>query len=176
VAALDVDEQAVSGEVVRHIPGGGDPLYAPPHPADNRWQRGSVIAAWYFADEEGTAWAEWYRALAGTGLPPGRAMPRDLWRWTIDLPRVALLDTQDRLDRVGLPAPLPSASQWPAFQAVGEALYADGVDGILVVSAARPGSTNLVVFRPTREVAGCTPSPPPDEHAEPPPVPTGMAT
>lgn len=173
---LDVDEAPVCGRFVRHIPGGGDPLYQPPHPADNRWQRGAVIEAWYVADGEETAWAEWYRALAGTGLPPARAMPRDLWRWDVDLARVALLDTDDRLARVGLPLPRPSATQWPAFQAVGEALYGVGFAGLLVVSAARPTRTNLVVFRPAREVEGCTPVPPPDEHAEPPPVPAGMTT
>lgn len=176
MSRLDVDEAPAAGTVVRHVPGGGDPLYAPPHPADNRWQRGNVIEAWYFADHEDTAWAEWYRSLAGTGVPPSRAMPRDLWRWSVDLARVALLDTTDRLRRVGLPEPVPSATQWPAFQAVGEALHDAGSDGLLVVSAARPGSTNLVVFRPTREVEGCTPIPPPDEHVEPPPVPTGLAT
>ena len=76
---FDVDVGAVRGVFVRHIPHGGDPLYQAPHPADGRWQHGSVIEAWYLADEPATAWAEWYRALAGTGLPPARALPRDLW-------------------------------------------------------------------------------------------------
>jgi hypothetical protein len=176
VPHLDVDERAVVGTFVRHIPGGGDPLYRPTDAADNRWQRARVIEAWYFAEDEETAWAEWYRALAGTGLPPGKAMPRDLWRWKMDLPRVALLDNGDRLARVGLPAPRPSTAQWPAFQAIGEALHAGGCDGLLAVSAARPARSILVVFRPGPSVQGCTPTPPPDRHEAPPPVPSGMRT
>ena len=60
-----------------------------PHPADNRWQRGEVVDALYFADSEETVWAEWYRFLAEAGLPPRQALPRDLWRWRIELPEVA---------------------------------------------------------------------------------------
>ncbi|MHB1534728.1 MAG: RES domain-containing protein [Acidimicrobiales bacterium] len=81
--------------------------YQPPHPGDGRWQHGNVVEAWYLADEPATAWAEWYRALAGTGLPPARALPRDLWRWSVDLERVALLDSEERLERVGLAMALP---------------------------------------------------------------------
>jgi hypothetical protein len=44
---------------------------------------GSNLAAIYLADEEQTAWAEWYRVLAEMGLPPTHQMPRDLWRWTV---------------------------------------------------------------------------------------------
>lgn len=73
-----------------------------------------------------TAWAEWYRALAGTGLPPAHAVPRDLWRWPVDLDRVALLDDDDRLRRVGLPPPLPTIGQWPACQFIGDQLHRDG--------------------------------------------------
>lgn len=76
--SLDVDVGAVHDDFVRHIPHGATPLYQPPHPADGRWRHGDVIEAWYFADEPPTAWAEWYGALAGTGLPPARAVPRDL--------------------------------------------------------------------------------------------------
>lgn len=171
---MDVD--GVHGEFVRHIPHGGDPLHQPPHPADGRWQRGSVVEAWYLSDEPATAWAEWYRALAGTGLPPGRALPRDLWRWTVELDRVALLDSDERLARVGLPAPLPTRGQWPAFRGVGDALHRRGCEALLVASAARPEHRNLVVFRTRRELVGCTPSPPPTEITGFPPVPRGMRT
>lgn len=113
------------------------------------------------ADEPATAWAEWYRALAGTGLPPAHALPRDIWRWHVELDRVALLDHDERLRRVGLPSPLPTASQWPACQAIGDRLHHDGYQAILVASAARPQQRNLVVFRSTRHVTGCIPQPPP---------------
>lgn len=176
MAALDVDVGAVHDVFVRHIPHGANPLYQPPDPADGRWQHGNLIEAWYLADEPDTAWAEWYRALAGTGLAPAHALPRDLWRWRIDLERVALLDSTQRLARVGLPAPLPTRSQWRACQAVGEALYADGFDALLVASAARPAHHNLVVFRSQLQVAGCTPQPPAFQMDGAPPVPRGMRT
>lgn len=176
MAALDVDVGAVRGVFVRHIPHGASPLYQPPDPADGRWQRGTAIAAWYFADEPATAWAEWYRALAGTGLPPARGLPRDLWRWRIDLDHVAMLDDDARLARVGLPAPLPTQAQWPPCQTIGEALHVAGFQAVLVAAAARPQHQNLVVFRPGREVAGCSPQPPPSPVTAAPPVPRGMRT
>jgi RES domain-containing protein len=176
VPPLDVDVGAIHGSFVRHIPHGGNPLYQPPHPAHGRWQHGDMIEAWYLADEPATAWAEWYRALAGTGLPPARALPRDLWRWRIDLGRVALLDSEERLERVSLPMALPTQQQWPACQDVGDALHQEGYEALLVVSAARPEHRNLVVFRTNREVTGCRPLPPPTEIADAPPVPSGMRT
>lgn len=109
VSSLDVDDDVVHGTFVRHIPGNADPLHLPSDPADGRWQHGSVIGAWYFADEPATAWAEWWRAQADTGLPPAHALPRVLWRWQVDLDRVALLDSDERLRRVGRPPPHPTA-------------------------------------------------------------------
>jgi hypothetical protein len=58
----DVDATSISGTWFRHIPAGADIFYEPPDPPDNRWQRGSVVEAVYFADSEETAWAEWYRS------------------------------------------------------------------------------------------------------------------
>ena len=176
MSGLDVDAGTVRDVFVRHIPHGADPLHQPSHPADGRWQRGRLIEAWYVADEPGTAWAEWYRALAGTGVSPVHTLPRDLWRWRIDLDRVALLDSDERLARTGLAAPLPASAQWPAFQAVGEALHSEGFAALLVASAARPEHRNLVVFRPQRLVAGCTPQPPPMKIDVAPPVPRGLRT
>lgn len=173
---LDVDGGRAVGAFVRHIPHGADPLHEPPDPADGRWQRGSTIEAWYFADEPATAWAEWYRALAGTGLPPAHALPRDLWTWHIDLDRVALLDSDERLARVGLAPPLPTLKQWPACQRVGEALHHEGYQALSYASAARPTHRDLVVFRPGRHVDGCTPQPPPMPVTDAPAVPRGMRT
>jgi hypothetical protein len=173
---LDVDATWVSGTWFRHIPAGGDVLYQPPEPADNRWQRGDVVEALYFADREETAWAEWYRYLAEAGLPPNQALPRDLWRWEISLPRVADLTDCDRLARVGLPPPQPTRHQWSVFQPIGEQLHAEHWPGVLSASAARPSGQVLCVFRTTREVPGTTPVPPPTTITEPPVVPTGMRT
>lgn len=173
---LDVDVGAVHDVYVRHAPHGATPFYQPLDPADGRWQRGRAIEAWYFADEPDTAWAEWYRAVAATGLPPSHALPRDLWHWRIDLDRVALLDSDQRLARVGLPPPLPTQSQWAACQAVGEALHGEGFEAILFAAAARPAHRNLVVFRPSVHVPGCNPQPPPMPVHEAPLVPRGMRT
>ena len=62
----------MAGTWFRHVPAGFDAYHRPPEPADNRWQRGEVVDALYFADSEETVWAEWYRFLAEAGLPPGR--------------------------------------------------------------------------------------------------------
>ncbi len=176
MALLDVDFDVVQGVFVCHIPHGADPLYRPPHPADGRWQHGHILEAFYLADAPATAWAEWYRALAAAGLPPARALPRDLWRWRIDLKLVALLDSNERLRRVGLRPPLPTARQWPACQDIGDALHDEGYEALLVASAARPSRRNLVVFRTERELAGCTPQRPPTPITDEPPIPRGMRT
>lgn len=173
---MDVDSIEVTGTWWRHVPAGGDVFYEPPHPAENRWQRGRIVDAWYFADEPDTVWAEWYRAVADLGVPPMQQLPRDLWRWEIALGTVADLSDHARLARVSLPVPLPSRGQWPAFQAVGESLFADGFQAVLAPSAARPAHTVLCVFRNAREVAGAAPVPPPETIAEPPVVPTGLIT
>jgi hypothetical protein len=173
---LDVDATSVSGTWFRHIPAGANIFYEPPDPADNRWQRGNVVEALYFADSEQTAWAEWYRSLAEAGLPPHQGLPRDLWRWEISLPSVADLSDDDRLARVGLPALQPTRNQWPAFQSAGEQLHAEQWPAIVSASAARPPGRVLCVFRTARQVPGTTPVPPPATIAEPPAVPTGMRT
>lgn len=173
---LDVDPVLVEGSWWRHIPAGGDPFHEPEDPADNRWQRGSVVDAWYFADDPATVWAEWYRATAALGIPPAALLPRDLWRWELELLRLADLSDPQRLARVALPVPKPSLQQWPAFQTVGEQIHAEGYDGILAASAARPDSAVICLFRATREVAGAVPLPLPQRIDSPPNVPLGMTT
>ncbi len=91
---------------MKHAAPGLPPLPTRTDPPDNRWQRGAVIDAIYLADEEATAWAEWYRHLAENGIPPTRALPRELWRWQVDI-EVADLSTAERLARVGLSQPTP---------------------------------------------------------------------
>src|SRR5207244_9484141 len=95
-----------------------------------RWQRGEVVEGFYLADSEEAAWAEWYRALAELALPPMRQMPRDLWRFEVDIDRAADLSSRERLERVSLPEPVPDRRQWPAFQAVGETLFAGRKGGV----------------------------------------------
>lgn len=174
---LDVDAMVVRGRWVRHVPAGGDPLYRPAVPGDGRWQQGSVVEGFYLADEPGTAWAEWYRALAELGVAPMRQMPRELWHYVVELPHLADLSGADQLARVGLDPPVPTRRQWPAYQAVGEALWREGWAGVLSTSAARPAEGRvLCVFRADAEVPGVTPSPPPEGHHEPPAPPQGLHT
>ena len=173
---MDVETTSISGIWWRQIPIGGDVHYEPDPPADSRWQPGEIVDALYLADSEETAWAEWYRALAETGLPPLRAMPRDLWRWELSLPDVADLSTTIKLAKVGLPKPSPNKHQWPDFQEVGEELYAEGYPALLSPSAARPDGLVICLFRSERIVPGAVPMPPPETYEEPLRVPQGMTT
>lgn len=171
---LDVDPTPVSGVWFRHVPAGGAPLFRPEHPADGRWQRGDVIEGFYLADSDETAWAEWYRALAEFALPPTRQLPRDLWRFQVDVERVADLSSPDRLGRVRLLDAVPDRRQWPTFQSVGETLFADGWAGVLYAAAARLESRALCLFRSSERLAGVRPLPPPIRHDEPPAPPRGL--
>lgn len=174
---LDVEPSRVQGVWWRHVVSGGDIWYWPDPAPDGRWQRGEVIGAFYAADSEETAWAEWYRALSELGIPPAQALPRDLWRLRVDLPHVADLSTPARLERVGLPAPRPVRSDWPAFQEVGHALAAEGWAGILYPSAGRPEQGDaLAIFRVGPRVVGVSPIRPPRRQVEPPALPRGMRT
>ncbi|CAN5866968.1 hypothetical protein BH23ACT11_BH23ACT11_29000 [soil metagenome] len=173
----------VDGLFCRHIPAGGDPLFRPEDPADGRWQRGEVIEGFYLAGSEQTAWSEWCRALAELALPPMRQMPRDLWRFDVHIEEVADLSDVDVLLAVGLPLLAPTRSQWPRFQAVGEALSKAGWPGILYSSASRVGQSEgnhaLCLFRPaklTPGISGVDPSGPPTRYGEPPPPPTSLRT
>ncbi len=106
-----VQRVSVAGSWWRQTPHGADPLWLAFPPSSGRWQRGSSIAAIYFADEEETAWAEWYRVLAEIALPPTHGMPRDLWRWTVAVNDIADLSTPAKLAKLGLPVPRP-ATGW----------------------------------------------------------------
>ena len=172
----DVEGRRVTGFWLRHQPAGGLPLARRDPPPDSRWQRGAIVDALYLADSEATVWAEWYRHLAELGLPPAMAMPRDLWRWRVDA-EVADLSRAEQLAAVGLPLPRPGRRSWPAFQAVGEALAADGWAGLLAPSAARPVGRTLCLFRGSDGGAPrARPLPPPRRVGMPPPPPTGMIT
>jgi len=135
------------------------------------------VEGFYLAADEQTAWAEWYRALAESAVPPMRQMPRDLWRFEVDLEDVADLSDVGKLEAVGLPRPVPSRRQWPRFQAVGEALAANGWTGILYPSAARSESgVALCVFRKESDLVGINALGTPARCDEPPAPPSGLRT
>lgn len=128
------------------------------------------------ADEEATAWAEWYRVLAELALSPTHGMPRDLWRWTVAMNDIADLSTAAKLARLDLPMPSPSRRTWPPFQAVGGNLHSKGYRGVLYPSAARPEHQALCLFRKTAAVFGAEPVRPPTTYRDPPAPPPGLRT
>jgi RES domain-containing protein len=129
---VDADAIAIAGTWWRQTPHGGDPLYRADPPSDGRWQRGETVGGLYLADSEETGWAEWYRALAEFAIPPDRQMPRDLWRWQVDVERIADASDADRVVAVGLAAPRPVQREWPALQDVGEQLWRERYRGVVV--------------------------------------------
>jgi RES domain-containing protein len=130
----------------------------------------------YLAEDELTAWAEWYRLLAEIALPPTHGMPRDLWRWKIAVNDIADLSTEAKLARFDLPEPKPGRSTWPRFQDAGETLHDKGYRGVLYPSAARPGHQALCLFRDSVLIPGADPVRPPTTHRDPPPPPVGLRT
>jgi hypothetical protein len=174
--SVDVDAAAISGRWYKHARAGAPALERRDPVPDNRWQRGGVVDAIYLAGDEQTVWAEWYRYLAEAGIPPNRALPRDLWEWQLDV-RVAHLGDAQRLARVGLAVPRPGRRGWPACQAVGEALAATGWPGLIAPSAARPDALVLCLFRDASgDVPNALPVSPPRRVTDPPAPPTGMTT
>lgn len=155
---MDVDELAVEGIWWRQVPHGGDPLFRADPPSDGRWQRGDVVGGLYFAQDELTAWAEWYRVLAEFAVPPERQMPRDLWRWQVHATRVADLSDATRLAAVELTLPRPTQHEWPAFQDVGQDLWRAGYSGVLAPSGSRPEFLALMLLCLSR-VAICADRP-----------------
>jgi hypothetical protein len=166
---------STTGVWYRHVRAGAPPM--PGHPApDGRWQRGEQLAALYVAQDPDTVWAEWYRALAELGEPPDRWLPRDLWRFSLDLPRVADLSRRAALRAVDLPDLKPERAQWPAFQEAGALLAADGFDGVLFRSSARPAGLCVCVFGSGDGFAGVHPIEGPERILVAPVPPRGMRT
>jgi RES domain-containing protein len=149
----------------------------PGRPApDGRWQRGELLVGLYLAEDPDTVWAEWYRALAELGVPPDASLPRDLWRFSLNLKRVADLSRPAALRALGLPDPKPDRAQWPAFQDAGVRLAADGFEGVLFCSSARPTDLCVCVFGSAQGFPGVKPLGSPERtHAAPVP-PRGMRT
>ena len=173
--ALSCTAIAVHGRWIKHTYPGSPPLPEREPPPDNRWQRGDVVDALYLADTEATAWAEWYRHLAERMIPPLAQMPRELWRWQVDV-EVADLSTPAHLAAVGLTPPAPDQSSWHPYQRIGEQISKDGWMGLLAPSAARPDGKVLCLFRDQHGVEGAEPLPPPRRIDEPPPPPVGLRT
>jgi hypothetical protein len=123
-----------------------------------RRRRHAECAGFYLADSKETAWAEWYRQIDELALRPADQLPRDLWRFEVEVDGIADLRGESQLARVGLAAPLPRRHGWPAFQEVGEQLHAEGWKGARAVSAARPGGGEILcLFRESEKLSGVKP-------------------
>jgi hypothetical protein len=72
-----------------------------------------VVRAFYLADREDTAWAEWYRHTSELGAPPASRMPRDTWRISVDLNEIADLTEVGMLAKHGLVEFLPTRARGP---------------------------------------------------------------
>lgn len=167
--ALDVDRARVAGFWYRHLPHGGSVWWRSEPPPDGRWQRGSKVAGLYLADSRATAWAEWYRQIQELALRPADQLPRDLWRFQVEVDGIADLTTEAQLARVGLAMPLPRRHGWPAFQRIGEQLFTEGWTGLRAPSAARPrGGEILCLFRDGERIEGVKALPPPSIQRNPP--------
>lgn len=166
----------VTGTWYRHVPPGADPLTVREPAPDGRWQRGVEVAALYLAQDTETVWAEWYRALAELGEPPDLRLPRDLWRFDVNLASVADVSRPAVLRALGLPRPAPDRTRWPRFQAVGEWLSAEGYAGVLFRSSARPRGLSLCLFAHGRAFPGVGAIGPPERIKAAPPPPRGMRT
>jgi RES domain-containing protein len=173
--AAGVATVAARGTWLKHTHAGSPPLPEREPAPDNRWQRGIVVDALYLAEDEETVWAEWYRHLAERMVPPLAQMPREVWRWRVDV-EVADLSTPEKLGMAGLPPPAPGRRSWPGFQRVGERLWEEGHAGLLAPSAARPVGQILCLFRGEDGVRGAEPLGRPRRIEEPPPPPTGLQT
>jgi hypothetical protein len=149
----------------------------PGHTAgEGRWQRGEQLAGLYVAQDPDTVWAEWYRALAELGEPPDARLPRDLWKFTLNLQHVADATTRYALESLGLPDPLPDRSQWPAFQDAGHRLAADDFEAVLFRSSARPEGLCLCVFATAEGFPGVRATGSPKRLTAAPAPPRGMRT
>ena len=142
-------------------------------PAPGRWQPAGTRRV-YLADSEETAWAEFYRGLAERGQAPQDEMPCELIRMRVGLERVADLRSEKARNALGLPRMRATRAQWPAFQAVGSRLIAEGAQGVLYASAARLRSLCLCVYEAGLDQLSIEGEP--IRIVAPPPLPRGLRT
>ena len=136
-----------------------------------------MVRALYLADSPETAWAEWYRHTSELGVPPQHRMPRDLWRFEVDLANVADLSTPDDLARHAIRSLNPSRRQWARTQPVGEEAWRQGFAALIAPSAARADGRVLAVFRTEPgKMQGIKPIRPAKRVDELPALPTGLRT
>ena len=104
-------------------------------------------------------------------------MPRDLWRFDVDLAKVADLTVPGELAKRGLRSLSPSRRQWSRTQPIGEQAWRQGFPAVLAPSAARAEGLVLVVFRTEPgPIAGVKPIKPAKRVSDLPALPVGLRT
>ena len=104
-------------------------------------------------------------------------MPRDLWRFDVDLKNVADVATGNALARRGIRSLAPSRRQWPRTQPIGEEAWLNGFAALLAPSAAHAEGRVLAVFRTEPgAVKGVQPIRPAKRVRDLPALPTGLRT
>ena len=104
-------------------------------------------------------------------------MPRDLWRFDVDLERVADLTAPGELMKRGVRNLTPSRRQWSKTQPIGERAWRQGFGALLAPSAARADGKVLVLFRDQPgAIKGVTPIKPAKNVTELPALPGGLRT
>ena len=98
--------------------------------------------------------------------------------WPLDVEVADIEDLSDPASLRGmrLPAIRPTQQQWPAYQAVGEAIWRKGAMGIVAPSAAHEGHQVVCLFRTAPDVPGVIEIPPPVTHDMIPVIPQGLRT
>jgi len=108
-------------------------------------------------------------------IPPDRQMPRDLWRWHIDVERVADLSSGDRLPAVGLKAPGRFSGSGPSFRS-SESGCGGRISGRPRTQRSSPVGRVLCLFRETDDISVAMPLRPPITYRHVPAPPKGMTT
>jgi len=110
-------------------------------------------------------------------VPAQTRLPRDLWRFEVDLDEVADLTGDGVLAAHGVKSLSPTRRQWPTTQKIGERYFNEGRRGLMAPSAAHEGGLVLAVFRTEPgPIAGLKPIKPPRTFKELPALPTGLRT
>jgi len=136
-----------------------------------------VVRALYLADSPETAWAEWFRHSAELGVPAQTRLPRDLWKFEVDLDEVADLTADGVMAAHGIKSLSPTRRQWPKTQPIGDGYFRQGRRGLLAPSAAHVGGLVLAVFRTEPgPIPGLKPIKPPRTFKDLPALPTGLRT
>lgn len=110
-----------------------------------RWNPPGSYATLYFGTDVETVIEEFHRLARRQGLDVGDFVPRDLCRFHVHLESILDLTASESRAAVGLSDALLRRDDPTYCQAIGEAAHYLGLEGIVVPSAAGPG-TVLAVF------------------------------